>query len=63
MASELKTVLGFEAGDAIATLAAMEARLKSWTAAMKGAATATAGFNKSAAGVEDAIKKQTITKL
>ncbi len=57
MAESLKTVLGFEATDAIKTLAAMEVQLKSWTAAMRGAASATSKFNKDAAGVSANIKK------
>ena len=44
--SELKTVLGFEAGDAIATLTAMETSLRSWTTAMRNAASAASTFNK-----------------
>ncbi len=59
MAESLKTVLGFEATDAIKTLAAMEVQLKSWTAAMRGAASATRKFNKDAAGVSANIKKNT----
>ena len=59
MAESLKTVLGFEATDAIKTLAAMEVQLKSWTAAMRGAASATSKFNKDAAGVSANIKKNT----
>ena len=59
MAESLKTVLGFEATDAIKTLAAMETQLKSWTAAMRGAASATQKFNKDAAGVSATIKKNT----
>ncbi len=59
MAESLKTVLGFEASDAIKTLAAMETQLKSWTAAMRGAASATQKFNKDAAGVSATIKKNT----
>lgn len=49
MADELRTVLGFEAAEAISTLAAMEAQLKTWSAAMRGAASATHKFNKEAA--------------
>ncbi len=59
MAESLKTVLGFEATDAIKTLAAMEVQLKSWTGAMRGAASATRKFNKDAAGVDATIKKTT----
>lgn len=44
--SELKTVLGFEAAGAIATLTAMETSLRSWTTAMRNAASAASTFNK-----------------
>ncbi len=59
MAEELKTVLGFDATAAIKTLAEMEKRLISWTAAMNSAATATSSFNKNAKVTEAAITKQT----
>ncbi len=52
MADELKTVLGFEAKEAIATLATLSKGLNAYTAAMSQAASATGTFNKNAAGIE-----------
>ncbi len=56
MAEELKTVLGFEAGSAIATLNTMTTALNSYTSAMASAAGATSKFNKSATGVDGKLK-------
>ena len=56
MAEQLKTVLGFEASDAIATLNQMATALDGYTSAMRKAAGATRKFNKSAAGVDSKLK-------
>ncbi len=62
MAQELKTVLGFEAASAIATLAAMEGQLKTWTATMRGAASATSVFNRAAKGTTASMGVLTSSK-
>lgn len=59
MADSLKTVLGFDAAGAIATLTAMETKLVSWTAAMRDAASTTRKFNTSAKSTDATLKANT----
>ncbi|OLS30513.1 MAG: hypothetical protein HeimAB125_19090, partial [Candidatus Heimdallarchaeota archaeon AB_125] len=56
MAEPLKTVLGFEAAGAIATLGNLSSALNNYTAAMGGAASATEAYNKAAVGVDSKLK-------
>lgn len=57
MTQELKTVLGFEASQAISTLGNLESQLDEYTKAMIGAASGTNTFNASAAKVDANLKQ------
>lgn len=52
MAEELKTVLGFDASQAISTLAKLSTQLAGYTTSMVAAAGSTTGFNSAAKGVD-----------
>ncbi len=55
MADELKTVLGFDASQAISTLVKLDAQLTSYTTAMMGAAGSTTTFNTAAKSVDTTL--------
>jgi len=59
MPDELKTTLGFEAEQAIATLKQLELSLNNYTIAMGKAAKVTKQYNRAAAGVDKQFKRQT----
>ncbi|MEE9548661.1 MAG: phage tail tape measure protein [Nitrosomonadaceae bacterium] len=52
MADELRTVLGFDASQAISTLVKLDAQLTSYTSTMAAAANSTTGFNTAAKSVD-----------
>jgi len=56
MAEPLKTILGFEASGAIATLNNLAMSLEKYTAAMNSAASATSKYNSIASGVDSKLK-------
>jgi len=56
MAEELRTVLGFDASQAIKTLESMTVALNIWSNAMNKAKSSAAGFNAGATGFEKAVQ-------
>lgn len=59
MADELKTVLGFEAADAISSISKLTTALEQYATAVKNAAATTGAFNKTSSGIASVTKAAT----